>query len=177
MNRSAKKALDLEAVYSNSPRDAPVVAAFKNFVASLKIVEKPYEGDYEELNGMSFKHIESPDGKWWIEPEPPFHDFNIEGGEEEAGFGIRVDDAFFLVARLPYEFEDLPIQLLVYYLWPDIKRPTFGRYSDYYFREKAEKELIDALDEMHRYNQTEWPTYHNSPIALKIHELLIKYKK
>jgi hypothetical protein len=57
----------------------------------------------------------------------PFHDFNREilhPGESnslpEGALGIRVDDDFWIVALLPYEYAVLDIRTLVRIIWPDI---------------------------------------------------------
>lgn len=80
------------------------------------------------------------DNGWYMERDQwnvgtglPCHDFNrefIEPGTNEefpeGALGIRVDDDFWLVARLPYEYRVLSIEDLVEVLWPDITDATFN---------------------------------------------------
>lgn len=66
----------------------------------------------------------------------PCPDFNREIAEPgkmadfpDGAVGIRVDDDFWLVASLPYEFRGLTIQQIVAVLWPDIPEPEFNEDS------------------------------------------------
>lgn len=105
---------------------------------------------------------------WWVALDGlPDHDFNREihhpGEEDEeddafpdGALRIMVDDDFWCVARLPYEFRDLSIETLVGVLWPEIAdaefRPDSGSdEQDQYYAEKrrrydAWRKVQDARD-------------------------------
>lgn len=64
-------------------------------------------------------------GAFWYEKQPPFDDFSkeiVEPGTNETfpngAVGIRVDDDFWAVAALPYEYKDTPIEEIVAEYWP-----------------------------------------------------------
>lgn len=64
-------------------------------------------------------------GNFWYEKQPPFDDFCkeiIEPGANEdfpnGAVGIRVDNGFWAVAALPYEYKDVPIEQIVTEYWP-----------------------------------------------------------
>lgn len=63
------------------------------------------------------------------------HDFNKEIMEPnethiDGILGIRCDDNFWICARLPYKFKDIPTIQIVNLLWPEIE--DFSIKKDYY---------------------------------------------
>ena len=74
----------------------------------------------------------TPDGLWWVEDDPLTHDFNREivapgivDKFPDGAVAVRVDDDFFIVAVLPYEFVGLGIERIVPVLWPEVPNPVF----------------------------------------------------
>lgn len=72
------------------------------------------------------------DGFWFSPQDLPFSDFNKEivvpntnKYYPNGAVGIRVDDNFWAVAALPYEFKDCTIQEIVAEFWPDIEHAEF----------------------------------------------------
>ena len=68
-----------------------------------------------------------------ITKELPSHDFNKEiiapgllKQWPEGVLGIRVDDNFWAVAALPYEFKNISIKNIVKTLWPNILNPRLN---------------------------------------------------
>lgn len=64
-------------------------------------------------------------GFWYAPLELPFSDFNKEINlpmtnkhYPDGAVGIRVDDGFWAVAALSYEFKDMTIQEIVAIMWP-----------------------------------------------------------
>lgn len=63
---------------------------------------------------MKLKH------PFWVESNPPFSDFSkeiVEPGTNstfpDGAVGIRVDDDFWIVAALPYDYRDVPLEHIV----------------------------------------------------------------
>jgi hypothetical protein len=73
-------------------------------------------------------------GEWWVSGDDlPAWDFNREivrpGHHDfpDGAIGIRVDDDFWVVGLIPYEYEPLSIQELVEVLWTYVTEPEFGK--------------------------------------------------
>ena len=77
------------------------------------------------------------DDLYYVDPYDPaksavcsFWDFTREVIKPNTEFpdgaiGIRVDDDFWAVAVLPYQFKDISLKTIVRVFWPEVERPSF----------------------------------------------------
>lgn len=87
-----------------------------------KLEEFKKELTKQKPKGSVYKNKE---GFWFAPQDLPFNDFNkeifIPGSNKsypDGVVGIRVDDNFWAVAALPYEFKDFSIKQIVEVFWP-----------------------------------------------------------
>lgn len=76
----------------------------------------------QRAKGSVYKDVK---GHWIAPQDLPFTDFNKEiyhpgtnKNYPDGVVGIRVDDNFWAVGAIPYEFKDISIQEIVATLWP-----------------------------------------------------------
>lgn len=105
------------------------------FVQTLKVVTERFDPDDDFPEGHESSNWYTPDRNWWVAltEDLPFADFNKEvceprlfESDPEGYVGIRVDDDFFFVAKIPYKFKDLSMEQIGKMLWPDVEDAEYN---------------------------------------------------
>ncbi len=115
-----------------------------DLVEFIKEFKEEREHHIPEVDVVSITMV---NGEWWFDPTAcngSFNDFNKEilhpDSPIEGLVGVRVDDNFWLVAMLPYEYKDIDIKDIVQVLWPHLVEKAI--FEPDYIANRS----LDALD-------------------------------
>ncbi len=94
-------------------------------MADLKQELKDYVATFVEVQKKHSKHLEDPKKSiFWVSTDTDsFHDFCRDIDKRKKIFQIRTDYDFWVWARLPMKYIELPLKDVIEVLWPSITDP------------------------------------------------------